>query len=73
MIAGFDAPPGCWAIINTSTQSKALVAREADLYMLDYSGQCEKQVSFRNLTLFYVNLVMKDTGVNCTHMSINNA
>lgn len=45
MFAGIDAPPGCWAIVNTNTQTKALVAREADLYVLDYTGQCEKQVS----------------------------
>ena len=46
LFPGIDAPPGCWDIVNTSKQSRALVAKGADLYMLDYDGQCEKQVNF---------------------------
>jgi len=46
VFSGIDAPPGCWDIINNSKQSRALVAKDANLYMLDYDGQCEKQVRF---------------------------
>jgi len=43
-IPGLDVPPSCWSIINTTAQSKALVAKELDLYLLNLDGQCEKQV-----------------------------
>jgi hypothetical protein len=43
-IQGTEAPPSCWSIINTSSQAKALVAKDDNLYLLNCDGQCEKQV-----------------------------
>ena len=41
---GLMAPPGSWAIINQERQCQALVAKEADLFLLDHGGQYQEMV-----------------------------
>jgi len=43
-VQGIDAPPSCWSVISTSSDTRVLLAKEADLYLLDSGGLCEKQV-----------------------------
>ena len=40
---GAETPISCWAIVNHDRQSRALVAKNSDLYLLDHGGQCEQQ------------------------------
>jgi len=43
-VQGIDAPPSCWSVISTTAHTRVLLAREADVYLLDSGGLCEKQV-----------------------------
>ena len=43
-VQGIDAPPSCWSVISTSAHTRVLLAREADLYLLDSGGLCDKQM-----------------------------
>jgi len=54
-IPGLDAPPSCWAIINQERQTKALVAKDTNLYLVDHGGQYEQQypqLSTTNINAF---------------------
>ena len=42
-VQGIDAPPSCWSVVSTSSHTRVLLAKEADLYLLDSGGLCEKQ------------------------------
>ena len=41
-----DSPPSSWCIINQDRQTRALVAKEGDLFLLDQGGQYQEQVIF---------------------------
>ncbi|XP_014676105.1 PREDICTED: vacuolar protein sorting-associated protein 16 homolog [Priapulus caudatus] len=41
-IPGLDAPPSSWAVFNVDRQTRALVAKDADLYLLDQE-ECQQQ------------------------------
>ncbi len=49
--AGLDAPPSSWVIINQDRQTRALVAKDAELYLLDHGGQYQEQVNIVNVRL----------------------
>ncbi|XP_041371955.1 vacuolar protein sorting-associated protein 16 homolog isoform X2 [Gigantopelta aegis] len=42
-IPGLNSAPSSWAIINMDRQSRALVAKEAELYLVDHGGQYQQQ------------------------------
>ena len=42
-VLGMDSAPTCWCIINRDRQSRALLAKDADLYLLDHGGQYQQQ------------------------------
>ncbi|ELU17286.1 hypothetical protein CAPTEDRAFT_168734 [Capitella teleta] len=42
-VPGLNKPPSCWTMINQDRQSRALVARDNEIYLLDHGGQCEQQ------------------------------
>ena len=39
-----EAPPSSWAILNQDRQTRALVAKDAELFLLDHGGQYQEQV-----------------------------
>ncbi|CAH1775290.1 unnamed protein product [Owenia fusiformis] len=42
-VPGLNKPPSSWAIINHERQSRALVAKDAELYLVDHGGQYTEQ------------------------------
>ncbi|XP_013393973.1 vacuolar protein sorting-associated protein 16 homolog [Lingula anatina] len=42
-VPGLQAPPSSWAIINQDRQTRALVAKENELFLLDHGGQYQQQ------------------------------
>ena len=40
-----DSPPSSWCILNLDRQTRALVAKEGDLYLVDHGGQYQEQVA----------------------------
>ncbi|KAI8484680.1 Vacuolar protein sorting-associated protein 16 [Branchiostoma belcheri] len=43
VVSGLDAPPSSWVVISQDRQSRVLLARENDLYLLDHGGQYSRQ------------------------------
>ncbi|XP_019620380.1 PREDICTED: vacuolar protein sorting-associated protein 16 homolog isoform X4 [Branchiostoma belcheri] len=44
-VPGLDAPPSSWVVISQDRQSRVLLARENDLYLLDHGGQYSRQLA----------------------------
>ncbi len=42
--AGLDVPPSSWCVITQERQTRALLAKEGELFLLDHGGQCQEQV-----------------------------
>ncbi|KAI0208263.1 hypothetical protein LSAT2_007080 [Lamellibrachia satsuma] len=42
VIPGMEAAPSCWTIMNRDQSSLALMANQAELFLLDQSGKCDQ-------------------------------
>ena len=51
VLLGLDSPPSSWCIINQDRQTRALVAKEGDLFLLDQGGQYQEQVCLLNVLI----------------------
>lgn len=68
-ISGLQTEPSSWTIINLDRQSRALVAKGKELYLIDHGGQFQYQVDdvylysfFALFPLFLTEIMVKHIG-----------